>query len=124
MTKIASAGGKVLVSLSCPAGGSACASALVKVTVTERLVGGRVTALSAKRRGKAKSKTKIVVIAAGSVTLAAGKTAGLTLALNATGAKLLEAHHKLQALVTVSVAGKAIRAQKVTISEAKAKKRK
>ena len=121
VTKIASAAGKVLVTLSCPSGGSTCASAVVRVTVTEHLKGGRVTAVSAKHGGKAKSKTKTVVIATGSVTLAAGKTAGLTLALNATGAKLLKAHHKLQALVTVSVAGRTIRAQKVTITAAKAK---
>jgi hypothetical protein len=116
VSAIAGVAGKVLVKLSCPAGGPACASATVKVSVTEHFDGGRLTAVSAKHETKAKNKTKVVVIATKSISLAAGEQAGLSLALNATGSKLLAKHRKLQALVSVSAAGKTIRTQKLTIT--------
>lgn len=121
VTSIASVAGKLVVKLSCPAGGSGCGGVTVNVTVTEHLQGGRVTAVSAKHGGKAKSKTKVVVISTKSASLAAGKTASLSLSLNGTGAELLKKYRKLQALVTVSAAGRTIRTQKVTITAAKAK---
>ena len=116
---IASVAGKVVVKLSCPAGANGCASVTVKITVTEHLKGGRVTAVSA----KARSRTKIVVIAIRSAPLAAGRTTSLRLLLNRTGARLLKKYRKLQALVTVSAAGRRLRAQKVTITAAKARRK-
>ncbi len=92
----------------------------MKVTVTEHLKGGRLpTAVSA----KAKSKTKLVVIAIKSVSLAAGKTTSLSLSLNRTGAQLLNKYRRLQALITVSAAGRTIHTQKVTITAAKARRK-
>jgi hypothetical protein len=119
VSSIASVAGKVLVNLSCPARGAACASATVKVSVVEHLNGGRITAVSAK--AKAKKKTKVVVIATKSISLAAGQNASLSVTLNATGSKLLAKYRKLQALVTVSAAGKTIGTQKLTIAKAKPK---
>lgn len=87
----------------------------MKVSVTEHLDGSRVTAVSAKH----KAKTRVVVIATKSISLAAGTKASLSVTLNATGSKLLAKYRKLQALVTVSAAGKTIHTQKLTITQAK-----
>lgn len=115
--------GNLTATLSCLASGESCAAANIVATVTEHLRGSKVTAISAatkSKKKKSKAKTKRVVVAASSTTLAAGTTKTITLTLNATGKKLLAKYRKLQVLVTVSVAGKTIRTQTVTITTAKA----
>ncbi|HEY3758749.1 MAG TPA: hypothetical protein VGL37_03250 [Solirubrobacteraceae bacterium] len=116
--KATAAKGRVSVELTCPTGGGACGKATVKVTITEHLKHGRIVAISAGKHPK--STEKVLVIATGSISLAAGKTATLSLPLNAAGAKLLKKYRKLQALATVSTAGKTLGTQKVTITAAKA----
>lgn len=108
--------------LSCPAGGASCATANIVATVTEHLKGSKVTAVTSaakSKKKKSKAKTKRIVIASSSVTLAAGAKKMITLTLNATGKRLLAKYRKLQVLVTVSVSGKAIRTQTVTITTPK-----
>ncbi len=93
----------VTLKLSCPVGTTGCAAAAVRVTVTEHLKGGRLTALSAR------SKTKVVTIASGTVgSLAAGGSRTITLKLNRTGTGLVEHHHPLAVTVTVSEGGKTV----------------
>lgn len=94
----------------------------MKATVTEHLKRGRITALSAKHRGKRKRNTKIVLIATKSVSLPAGRTVNLRLSLNGTGAKLLKSYRTLHALLTISSAGKTVHTQKVTITAPTAKR--
>ncbi|HEY1689563.1 MAG TPA: hypothetical protein VGF95_11950 [Solirubrobacteraceae bacterium] len=116
--------GKLTATLSCPAGGASCSSAKIVATVTEHLKGSKVTAISAAAKSKAKAKTKQVVIASSSATLAAGAKKTITLALNATGKKLLAKYGKLQTLVTVTVNGKVIEKKTVKLTEpAKGKKK-
>jgi hypothetical protein len=101
--------GKPTVTLSCPAGGSACQVVSIQATVTEHLKGGKITALTA-RKGKKKvtAKKKQVVIATGSASLAAGASKTLELTLNRTGNALLRKYGSLTAIVTVSSGGKTI----------------
>ncbi len=117
--------GNLTVALSCPAGGAACITATVQATVTEHLKGGKLTAITArKRKKKAAAKTKTVVIAIGDVSLAAGASKTLELSLNAAGRALLAKYGKLTAIVTVSSAGKTLDTATVTVQKAKKPKRK
>jgi hypothetical protein len=117
--------GRLSVILSCPPGSAACQMATVAAAVTEHLKGGRITAISArKRKKKAPAHTKQVVIAAAGATLAAGTTKTLTLALNATGRALLDKHGKITVAVSVTSAGKAIGGTTVIVKKpAKTKKK-
>ena len=81
--------GEITATLSCPAGGAACATVSLKATVKEHLKGGKITAITAGTKKKARTTTKQVVVASGGVTLAAGATKTLTLKLNSTGRALL-----------------------------------
>ncbi len=118
--------GKLAVTLSCPAGGAACQTASVRVTVTEHLKGGRVIAVTA-RKGKKKvvvKKKKQVVIATGSASLAAGTSKTLELALNGTGNGLLKKFGKLTAIVTVSSGSQTISTATVHLQKAPKGKKK
>jgi hypothetical protein len=64
------------------------------------------------------------VVASGGVTLSAGGTQTLTLALNATGKSLLAKFGKLTTIVTASSAGKTIGTATVTVQKTKPKKKK
>jgi hypothetical protein len=116
--------GSLSVTLSCPSGGPACQAATVTATVTEHLKGGKITAISSRKKKKARSQTKRVTIAAAGTTLAAGTTKTLTLTLNASGRALLAKFGKLTAVVSVTSAGKVIGTATVTVKKpAKAKKK-
>ncbi|HEV3323101.1 MAG TPA: hypothetical protein VG147_13050 [Solirubrobacteraceae bacterium] len=117
--------GKLVVTLSCPAGGAACEAASVQVTVTEHLKGGRVVAVTARKGGrKVAVKKKQVVIAAGSASLAAGTSKTLALALNGPGRALLAKFGKLTAIVTVSSGGQTISTATVHLQKAPKGKKK
>jgi hypothetical protein len=116
--------GSLSVTLSCPSGGLACQAATVVATVTEHLMGSKITAVSSRKKKKARSQTKQVTIAAAGATLAAGTTKTLTLKLNASGRALLAKFGKLTAVVSVTSAGKVIGTATVTVKKpAKAKKK-
>jgi hypothetical protein len=116
--------GSLRVTLSCPPGGLACQAATVTAAVTEHLKGGKITAVSSRKKKKARSQTRQVTIAAAGATLAAGTTKMLTLKLNASGRALLAKFGKLTAVVSVTSAGKVIGTATVTVKKpAKAKKK-
>jgi hypothetical protein len=130
VSAIKSAKGNLTVTLSCPAGGGSCATANILATVTEHLKGSKLTAITAaakSKKKKSKTTTKQVAIASSGATLAAGATKTITLALNATGKKLLAKYGKLSTIVTITVDGKVIASGKQTLvepSKSKTKKRK
>jgi hypothetical protein len=119
--------GKLTATLSCPAGGAACAPVSLQATVTEHLKGSKITAITAHgKKKKAHATTKQVVVASGGATLPvpAGTTKVLTLTLNSTGQALLSKFGKLTMTVTVSSAGKTIDTTTVTVRKTKPKKKK
>jgi hypothetical protein len=123
---VSAAGGhsSLSVTLSCPPGGAACQAANITATVTEHLKGDKITAVSSRKKKKARSQTKQVVIAAAGATLAAGTTKTFTLTLNASGRALLAKFGKLTAAVSVTSAGKVIGTATVTVKKpAKVKKK-
>ncbi len=116
--------GKLTVTLSCPAGGVACAPVSLQATVTEHLKGSRITAITASgKKKKAHATTKQVVVASGGATLAAGTTQVLTLTLNSTGQALLSRFGKLTAIVIASSGSKTIDTTPVTVQKTKPKKK-
>jgi hypothetical protein len=119
IASLSGARGKVTAKLSCPAGGAACSAATLTVSVTEHLRSGRLTAVSA----KAKTRTKVVSIGAGSAVLAAGQTRTVTIALSSAGRSLLSRFGKLSALVTLKAAGRTIASETVHITKAPAAKK-
>lgn len=108
--------GKITIKLSCPAGGAACSADTLTAVVVEHFKHGKLTAVTSSG-GKKKPKTKTVVIAGGSASLAAGATETLTLKLNATGRALLARYGKLNVLVTISAGGKTIEKLAVRVLE-------
>jgi len=84
------------------------------VTVVEDVRGGSVTGITAS--AGAKTSKRKVVVAKLSVTLRAGQSETVKIALNAAGRKLLAGHRRFAARVSVAVEGTSIGAQDVTIS--------
>ena len=111
---VKAAGAAVLVSLRCTASGGSCPAATVELTVVERMTAGKVTALSA-RSGK-----RTVVLGKLAVTLAAGRSRTVKVALDAAGRKLLSAHGGLRVEVSVSAESTTVGVKHVTL-EAKKK---
>jgi hypothetical protein len=117
--------GKLTVTLSCSAGGTACAPASLQATVTEHLKGSKITAITAVvKKKKAHATTKQVVVASGGATLPAGTTKVLTLTLNSTGQALLSKFGKLTAIVTISSGVKTIDTATVPVLKAAKPKKK
>lgn len=105
--------GAITVKLSCPAGGAACSADSVVARVTEHLKHGKLSGVSAVSK-----RTKVVVIASGSVSLKAGAVKQLKLTLNKTGQALLKRYGSLTAIVTVTTAGKKLKTITVHIHKA------
>jgi hypothetical protein len=74
-----------------------------------------VTGTPAGKRAKPRKKT--VTVATKTVTLGAGKHAKVTLALNATGKRLLAKHHTLPVQLTVTQGAKVRHSQKLTFKK-------
>lgn len=121
VSKVSSKDGKLVITLSCPAGGAACAKASFVARVTEHLKGTKLTAVTARSK-KSKPRTKTVVIASTSVSLAAGASKTITVKLNATGHKLLEKFRRLKADYAVTITGATVKTGTVTITLPKTKK--
>jgi hypothetical protein len=111
-------GGKLVTTLSCPAGDS-CAKYTVTATVTEHLKGKNLIELTAVNKKKSKTTTKVTTIATAKGTVAGGKTVTVTLSLNKTGAALLKRYGKLKTLVTVTAGGKTVSKTTITLTEPK-----
>ncbi len=123
VSSISGGHGRLTILISCPAGGSACTTVTLTVTVVEHLKRGRVTAVTAKQR----PKTKTIVIGGGKITLAAGAHRTLSFSINASGRALLARFGKLSAVATVSSGGTVIRRTTIHLlkpTPAKQKKKK
>jgi hypothetical protein len=118
--KISGTTASVRVSCKGPSG-SKC-RLLFKLTVTETFKGHRLIAVSA----RSKLKKKTVVLGTASVTLNAGTSRTVRVALNAVGKRLLAKRHKLSVKLSVSqilANGKSKAIQSPTVSFKAAKKR-
>jgi hypothetical protein len=109
---VSSSAGLVTVKLTCPKGGGSCGDVTVQMTVTEKLKGGRVIALSAAAK---KTTKKVVLIATGAVSLSAGATATLKLKINSAGKALLRKYHSVKALATITAGGAKLASKTVTL---------
>ena len=117
--------GEFTVTLSCPPAGAACATATLTATVTEHLKGGKITAITArKRKLKTSARTRQVLIASAGVSLAAGTTRTLTVALNAAGRALLDRYGKLTTKVTIESGASTLESTILTLQRPKPPKRK
>ncbi len=103
------AGRTVSVPLTCSAQAAGSCTITLRLTVVETLRGSRVVAVAARRtarlaRATATRRTshKTVTIGAVTVHLPAGQRRTVTVALNATGRRLLTSLHKLTAKLSVS----------------------
>jgi hypothetical protein len=84
-------GTSVHVTVSCPAGSSAGCPVSAILAVTEKLSGGKVTGVSARKR----ATTRKVTLGTASATLQPGTHSQLTVSLNAAGKRLLATRHPL-----------------------------
>ncbi len=106
--KVGVSGTTVSVSLKCSAGSSDCADT-VGLGTDETLRGSKVIAVAA-----SKTKHKVVIVGAGRVTLAAGRSKTVKLSLDGAGRKLLKKFHKLPVLVIAVQGGRTFGSHRVT----------
>jgi hypothetical protein len=86
--------------VSCTGATNTTCTLTLTLSVVETLEGHRVIALAAAKRAKRTKRT--VVIGSQTVTLHAGSSQPVTVALNATGRKLLSSHHHLSVRLAIS----------------------
>jgi hypothetical protein len=96
---LSGAKGHVTITLACVGSAGASCTAQLNLTTLEKLRGHRLIGISARRH----TTTKRVTVGAGSVTIAAGSRATLTIALNAAGRRLLARFGKLPVRVIATV---------------------
>jgi hypothetical protein len=97
-------GTSVTVPVRCTGTGPGRCVFVITVATTETLAGTRVIALAAaKRRGK--RTTRVLVVGSESVTLSAGQTMAVVVALNAAGRRLLSARRSLPVKITIVAGG-------------------
>ncbi len=106
--KVGVSGTTVSVALKCSAGSGDCADTLGLGT-DETLRGSKVIAVAA-----AKTKHKAVIVGAGRVTLAAGRSKTVKISLDGAGRKLLKKFHKLPVLVIAVQGSRTFGSHKVT----------
>ncbi len=116
-------GGKVTVAVKCTGAKGTSCKLLATLTTVEKLSHGKLKSLAAKLRSKS------VTVGSQKITLAAGKSATITIALNGTGRRLLARFHRLpvKALVQlIPTAGKNknVSSATLTITPAHRKKKK
>jgi hypothetical protein len=110
--------GSITVALACPVGGAACSSLKLTATLFEHLRGSRIVAISTTRGAtRAHQKSKQVIVASVSASLAAGTKKTVTLSLNATGRALVARFRKLTTVLTVSSGGMVARTTTVHVSK-------
>ena len=103
-------GDLALIPVSCPGNGSSSCTVTFTLTVVEKLRQGRLVAVSAAtatrhRASKVKLVLRTVIVGHETVTLAAGESQVVHLALNATGRRLLDSQHALAVKLTVNENG-------------------
>ena len=122
VSKIRAGAGEATFKVSCPASAGSCERYTATATVTEKVKGKKIVAMAASAKKKTATKTKVVTVASHSGSLQPGKSATVTLKLNATGRALLKRFHKLKVRIVVKVGGKIISSATVTITEPTEKK--
>jgi hypothetical protein len=110
VTAVGGGPGYATVSISCAAMTGKCTATNVQLQVRETLAGNRVLAVAAQTR------SALVVIGDGHVTLPAQGHATLLVHLNGTGVSLLKARARLAAGMSVSSTGRVLRLATVTIT--------
>jgi hypothetical protein len=93
-------GATLQVLAACAAGGASCVDQY-QVSVTEKVLKGRVVGITASKAKPVKT-TKVVVLGSAKVTLAAGKRTTVKLTLNGAGKKLLVKHRTLKCKLAVT----------------------
>ncbi len=72
------------------------------MTVTETFKGHKLIAVTARKKVKKKVKKKVVTVGTTSITLNAGESRTVRIALNSTGKRLLAKRHKLKVKLRIS----------------------
>jgi hypothetical protein len=104
---------KLLVTISCgEAAGATCRGPL-ELTAVEHLTGGKLTAVSARKRPKRTTRT--VLLASKNYAIAGGTSATVTLKLGQVGAKLLAKYRTIHAELTLDVGKITVTSRAVTI---------
>ncbi len=85
------------VPIRCTGGSRSTCKVRLTMTVTEKIKGGKVIAVTA-----AKTKTKVVVVGTATSTLASGHTKTVRVSLNGAGKRLLATHHTLKVKLTTT----------------------
>lgn len=109
--------------LSCAGSSGSSCTITVSVGVSETLKGGKVIAVSAMARGKPKISKRTIPIGSTSVTLSAGQSRTVTVALNGSGERLLAKDHSVAAKLTASEGSVVLDTQTVTFHALPAKKK-
>jgi hypothetical protein len=107
---------------SCAGPSGATCTIMISLSVTETLKSGKVIAVNAK--AKPKTTKRIIGLGTTAETLPTGKSAKITVKLNAAGQKLLKSHHKLSVNLAATSGTTAIHSQTVTLKQPTKKKRK
>jgi hypothetical protein len=99
------------VRVSCAGDAGATCKLTLKLTVTETFKGKRLISVTARKKKNRLTK-KVVVVGSASVTLKAGETRTVRIALNGTGKRLLQKRHTLKVTlrITQTLAGGQLRA--------------
>lgn len=108
-------GGMVSVALSCAASTSGC-PVTASLTTTETVEG-----TNALRMRTAAGRQRTVSVGTRTVTVAAGKTATVTVTLNATGRRLLARLHRLSVRLKVAVSGHTVTTKNLTVKPARSR---
>jgi hypothetical protein len=107
VARVSVSGTTASVRVSCS--GSRSCRLTLRLSVLETLKRGKLTAVAASAQ-----RTKIVVVGAVTVTVAAGRSETVKLNLNATGKRLLPKHNPLKAKLTLVQSGKTVAGSTVT----------
>jgi hypothetical protein len=104
-------GTSAIVRVSCTGEAGATCKLSLKLTVTETFRGKKLISVTARKNKKRLTK-KVVVVGSASVTLKAGETRTVRIALNGTGKRLLQKRHTLKVTlrITQTLAGGQLRA--------------
>jgi hypothetical protein len=89
------------VRVSCAGDAGATCKLTLKLTVTETFKGKRLISVTARKKKKRLTK-KVVVVGSASVTLKAGETRTVRIALNGTGKSLLKKRHNLRVTLRIT----------------------
>jgi hypothetical protein len=100
--------------VSCDGGPGAVCKITATLTVTERVKGGKVVAVSSTKPRK--RQKRIVLLGTATRTLTAGQATVIRIRLNGAGKRLLSRYHVLRVKLTVLAAGKAIAGHTITVT--------